>query len=445
MELALAVAPGGGDAFERELLRRMFCPLSGIAQDIGFAKRGPLEPRLAIAGGDLTGVHLLRGLPAPRAGAYHIGGSGTTYAEAVIRTLGETLERYAQFVALADGRHRTRIASLDALRAEGKRVLAPPDLRLYSDEQLARTGFPFSGIDAATPVGWLECRSVLDGSTVWAPAQLALVAYGREAAEPRHAVGVTTGSAAHRGVAPAARNALLELVQIDAAMGHWYGAREALAIPRCARTRAVERVIRSRLHPNGPEPRFFWLPSADLPGFAVACLFEGGSVPRLAAGLGADLRLDRAMYHAFLEAAAVAQLAKVILFRRAMEGNGEEIDPSAIYDLDTNVGYYALDAREAIQRRFGEAGAVAESDLPPDIEEGTARDLRHLVDAFRDTGKELVFLDLTTRDVRDLGFCVVRFWSPDLLSLSLPSAPPLLHPRFAAYGGVTHEAPHPYP
>jgi len=72
-------------------------------------------------------------------------------------------------------------------------------------------------------------------------------------------------------------------------------------------------------------------------------------------------------------------------------------------------------------------------------------DLRHLVDGFAGTGKELVFLDLTTADIRDLGFYVVRVWSPDTISLSLPSAPPVMHPRFQAYGGIRNEAPHPYP
>jgi len=69
----------------------------------------------------------------------------------------------------------------------------------------------------------------------------------------------------------------------------------------------------------------------------------------------------------------------------------------------------------------------------------------HLIAAFKETGKELAFLDLTTPDIADLGFRVARVWSPDTLSLSLPSAAPVLHPRFRAYGGVIRESPHPYP
>jgi ribosomal protein S12 methylthiotransferase accessory factor len=56
-----------------------------------------------------------------------------------------------------------------------------------------------------------------------------------------------------------------------------------------------------------------------------------------------------------------------------------------------------------------------------------------------------VLIDLTTPDIRDLGLRVLRVWSPDLLTLCLPSAPPLAHPRFGDYGGVGEEKPHPYP
>jgi len=38
------------------------------------------------------------------------------------------------------------------------------------------------------------------------------------------------------------------------------------------------------------------------------------------------------------------------------------------------------------------------------------------------TGKRLAVLDLTTPDVADLGFTALRVWSPDTLSLPLPSA-----------------------
>ncbi|MEO3807282.1 hypothetical protein [Nonomuraea sp. B1E8] len=57
----------------------------------------------------------------------------------------------------------------------------------------------------------------------------------------------------------------------------------------------------------------------------------------------------------------------------------------------------------------------------------------------------MLYADLTTRDARALGFTVARVWSPDTLSACLASAPPAAHPRFAAYGGIVRNDPHPYP
>jgi thiazole/oxazole-forming peptide maturase SagD family component len=430
------------------LLRRMLCPMTGLSQSIGLVLRSALEPRLAIAGGEMTGVHLLRGLPAPRAGAYHIGGSGTTYEEAIIGTLGETVERYAHYASIAGGCHRITVASLDEINAGPHPVSIVPDFQHFSDDQFARSGFPYSRIDASAPIGWVAATSMVEGAMRWAPAQETLVGYVRQPEERRYMVGVTTGTAAHTDPDKALRNALLELIQIDSAMGHWYGNRPALLLEPDGRTRAVFELIERHRHPAGPDTRFYWLSNPDLPGFAVACVIAGGEIPRAAVGLGCDLRLERAIYKAFLEGVAVAQLAKVILFRQSVdEYPARELggDSPEIYDLDTNVAFYASQDRSRLGERFAGGPVVGTSDLPPDAACDPACDCRYLIEAFAKTGKELVYLDLTTCDVAELGFRVTRVWSPDTLSLCLPSAPPAAHHRFRAYGGVIHEDPHPYP
>ena len=447
MNVAVGAAADPLDPATALLLRRMVCPLTGLAQSVGFARRGALEPRVAVAGGEMTGVHVLGDRPPPREGAYHIGGSGTTFEEVVIRTLGETIERYAQFTPDQAGRRAGVVASLAELRERGERVVANEGCRFFTDAQLARDPFPFAPLSEDTPIGWTSAISLPGGEDCWAPAQQVLVGYVKSEGERQYMPAVTTGTAAHTGLAGAIRNALLELVQIDAAVGHWYGSTEAIEIEPDARTAAAMRLISRLLRPGGPEPRFLWLPSADLPGFAVACVIEWDELPRLAVGLGCDLKLSRAMHKAFLEGAAVAQLAKVILFRQATAGAVPgAADPGSIFDLDTNVAYYAVHADEpAIVEKLTGCERRAALDLPADLAGTAAGDVRTLLDAFAKRNRRLVLLDLSTADVRALGFRVVRLWSPDLLALPLPSAPPLEHPRFADYGGAAHDAPHPYP
>ena len=220
----LSGSNGHVPATTERLVRRMLCPLTGLTQTIGFVMRDSMEPRLAVSGGEMTGVHVLRGARPPRPGAYHIGGAGTTYAEALIKTLGETVERYSHFAALAGGLP-VSIASVRTMRASGGRAYFPDSTELYSTQQLARSGFPFVALDDDDVIGWVMARSPTRGEVVAIPAQQTLVGYARAAGEPPFTAGVTTGSAAHTNRERALRNALLEVVQIDSAIGCWYGRR----------------------------------------------------------------------------------------------------------------------------------------------------------------------------------------------------------------------------
>ena len=301
------------------------------------------------------------------------------------------------------------------------------------------------------PIGWVRATSLIDSQPIWAPAQLVLVGYRtRESAGERTILpAVTTGTAAHTSAIRALRSALLEIIQIDAAMGHWYSSRTAPRITLDARTRSIERVLRQQFDRNAPEPEFYWLESPDLPAFAVACVIRGDPTPAVAVGLGCDLTLEDAMYRALLEAVAVVQLAKVVSFYDSVDrqmGVAEPVDPTRILDLDRNVAYYALPDRAAyVDAKFDRRSTLPASALPADEILSVEQAVPRIIDAFRTTGKELVLVDLTTDDIRDLGFCVMRPWSPDTISLCLPSAPPLTHRRFDAYGGAQHVRPHPYP
>ena len=214
------------------------------------------------------------------------------------------------------------------------------------------------------------------------------------------------------------------------------------------RVTLARQTIERTLHRHGPSLRFFYLPNADLPGFSIACLVESGEVPHVAVGLGCDLRLSHAIYKAFLEGVAVAHLAKIVLFRQRVENAAGVADAATdvFYDLDSNVGHYA-DGRDAevIDACFPREPSIDAADLADDACGSPGEDVALLLGAMAATDKRLALVDLTTRDVADLGFNAVRVWSPDTLSLPLPSAPPVRHPRFVAYGGVTHERPHPFP
>ncbi|GII60440.1 streptolysin associated protein SagD [Sphaerisporangium krabiense] len=444
LDARLAEAP---DQFTARLRARMHSPLCGLMTSMGFLQRQRGAPRLMVAGGELTGVHVLRGLPAPKIGAYHIGGYGLRPFEAHVRTLGEVVERYGGYIAPVSGRFPVRHASVNELRDAGELCDAGPAAP-YTPEQYARPGFPFRPRRDDDVIGWVRATLLAGGADCWVPAQMLLVGYVVQdtRGEPWLSPAVSTGTASHTDPDRAALNALEEMVQIDAALSHWYGGSRSARITAGSRTAALQRVIQKSFDAKGDRPEFHLLPSADLPGFTVACLIRSpdGRLPAIAVGLGIDGVLERAMYRALLEAAGVRGLATWSALRQRFEQ-----EPAAgedIFDLESNVSFAAQpEGARVVERRFADCDEVSADDLPPDDERQAGVRVRELVRAFHATGKRLYAADFTTVDVAALGFVVARFWCPDLVTLPLPSAPAAAHERFAAYGGFRRHDPHPYP
>ncbi len=432
------------------LRRRMHNPICGLLKSMGFLIRERAGARMIIGSGDVTGVHILNNQPPPRPGSFHLGGAGIVPFESHIRILAETLERYAGHSATAGGLFPVRRATWQELTAQQQPCLVREDLEVFAPEQFAQQGFPFAPFAPDAPIGWAKLPSLVGGVDTLVPAQWFLLGYIPRLGEPWMGTAVTTGTAAHTDPPRALLSALEEVVQLDATMGHWHGASRSIRIRHDRRTDLLRRMIDRQPAAFGLEPEFHLLPNADLPGFNVACLLRQpeGLVPRVAIGLGSGADLLQSMYRSLLEAVAVQWLAAwLVIEEKALTSSSEGPDAGRdLFNLEGNVGLAAgNDGSQAVEERFNHGDHADASDLPPDHPGDVRARVRTLVDAFRDTGKRLYWGNLTTPDIASLGFTVMRVWSPDTLSLSLPGAPESRHRRFEQYGGFSHATPHPYP
>jgi hypothetical protein len=116
----------------RQLMNQMLSPICGLVQEIGFIKRNKFGARVLTAGADITGVHTLLNRENPGRGAYHTGGAGIFLNEPIIKSLGETVERYSQLIAELTSRNEFVFASYEEMTQKYDNVLQREYLDLYS-------------------------------------------------------------------------------------------------------------------------------------------------------------------------------------------------------------------------------------------------------------------------------------------------------------------------
>ena len=436
---------------QERLLRRMLSPFVGLDQMVGTIVRGRREPRLHVMGGDLAGVHLLRGQERPKPGAYHIGGAGILLGESIIRTCGETAERYAQLVAEYTRRDEIEYGSYEEMRTRGKNLPSQECFKYFTEVQLAKQSLGLSEFDCDSVFAWVPAFSIPRFTETWVPAQAVFVGYVPKlsAGEPWLYPCMTTGTAVHTTYFAALRNALLELVQIDAAIGFWYTGRQTKTIIMDGAASLVNSLIERTLLGTGITARFCLFDFDIKNVCSVACILESSEgYPEAAVGLGIEFDAIQAMYKAFLEAIGVFQLAKITTVHDSAE-SGSQNDlskqPDCLFDLDHNVKYYARPEHKSLLRRcFGCTETVSTANLVNSPSFSDMNCVSRLIAELAYNNIRLFVQDLSWNDIRKLGLKCVRIWSPDLLPMCLPSLPPAKHPRFAAFGEVSTEWPHPY-
>lgn len=427
------------------LTQFLVSPFCGLVQELGFVTRSKFDMQMTIGSAALTGIHALYNRENPGRGAYHIGGTGTYLQEAQTKMLAESVERYAQMISPFFYREKMKFATYQQMHDKNMNVMNIRDLSFYKKQQLEMQGFPFVPMDQDRPISWIEMQNCFNQTILWIPAQCVLVGYNirREHQEPWLISAVTTGTAAQHDYEKAYLNAIMELIQIDTIMGHWYGNWDCYRIIFDDRLKTLQRFIQKQLQYSLHAFHFYFIPNPNFQIFTVACTYQQElGRPKLVIGLGVDLNLENAMYKALLETIASIGLARMVLTKDHFD---KKQPTNKIYDLDQNVALYANSNHPRIQDRFANMSTICARDLADDFNGTEQARLTFLLKTFEKYHLSLYHLDLTKGEIFDTTLKVVRVFSPDLLPLCLPSAPPKAHRRFEDYQGAQHDDPHPYP
>jgi thiazole/oxazole-forming peptide maturase SagD family component len=386
---------------------------------------------------------------------YHLSGYGTFYEEALIRLVGEAIERYSLLVAAQTMAERIEYASYDEISSRG-RVVPIEYMRPFSDadyENLNRGQWKgYRRLEPTDIVGWIKCPSLFDPENeIWIPAQMLFVGYkaDRSRGEVSFFPGFSTGTASHMSLEKALQSAILEFIEIDALMLQWY---TDLKAPAVTVDDGTVSALAPRLFGSDSEYDVLALDlrvlkNVDAHVFASILINRDNQRPFIVLGAQGQLDPIRAFYRSLMEAVAGSFLGIYgpLFLPKQYLSSSKEPD---FTDLDRNVSFFASaeDAdrkRQLIQNLIG--GRIVLSGMKNYDTGDTRADTIRLIRQLSSVSEYAVFLDITPPETRDRGWKVARVFFPELLTMCVPGVPYSQHPRIKAYGGITNQYPHPLP
>ncbi|MEV0319255.1 TOMM precursor leader peptide-binding protein [Streptomyces sp. NPDC050658] len=225
--------------------------------------------RGAAANANLNGTMRLGGRRSEGVPLYEVSWSGHSgsYAESEAMAFLEGLERYAG--QHARGRRPAATASLRELRQRSVPALDPSKTLRHTPEFYAARSPGMVPFSQDLSVDWVWGHSLRDDRAVLVPEQLAF--YGPRPSGVRFTTSSSSGCATGSCLEEAALFGLLELIERDAFLLTWYGARRVPRIDPASCDRPATAALIDRMRGAGYDIHLFDM-RVDLPVPAVLCV-----------------------------------------------------------------------------------------------------------------------------------------------------------------------------
>lgn len=343
------------------------------------------------------------------------GGGGEVLLHALAATIGEAAERYCMFF------YDKNEMILAPHREVAEHAASPDYLRLYSQKQIEGLG-PNARVtyfDENTPVRWVWGYSLTTQTPRLVPASLVYMNYQFGEDEPVIGRNASTGLAANLTIEEAILTAIYEVVERDAFTICWLSRRPGRKIT--IDDEGLLGLLRKKFHYDHPkvEARVFDI-TLDVPIPSVFVMIKRPAEfgPAICVGSTSRLSPVAAVHKGFLEA------GQGIPYFRFLLAQLKDWEPSDDYlnvtSFDHHCVFY-LKRPDLVPEAFAFLDR-AEAEVPlssmPDRSTGRVLgDINLCVDMLREAGLEVIVVEITTPDIRDVGMRVVRVLIPGMVPL----------------------------
>jgi ribosomal protein S12 methylthiotransferase accessory factor len=344
------------------------------------------------------------------------GGSGASVDpdRARIKAVGEAIERYCSAIHAPE---RLVYATWNDL---GEQASPPETFALFSQRQYAEPGFPFAPFTRETPINWVRGYSLVHRVERYVPAAYTYLAYEHaEHGEARFNQPISTGCAAGPTLAAAATKAILESIERDAFMITW---QHRLAPQQVDLERVADPLVIRLLDAFAGLPVTIRAVSVSvdigIPVILIVVASASGQPPCRLVAMGTDPDPARALVLALEEACLSFWSVRRIIAHSTTPPMTNFDDITQLHD---RAEAYALlpGLQPALAFLEQPKGVLDVVDAGGAAEPGMSGRLRRVMDEVATRGLDVIAVDLTTPDIDDVGFKVVRAVIPGLQPLDI--------------------------
>lgn len=369
------------------------------------------------------------------------GGVDVRREGAMIAAVGECLERYCPMMYT---REELKLSTFNELEEEGLHAVPPERFSLFSSEQYQSPDFPFEPIMSDSLLNWVQGYSLTDGESVFIPAAFVFLPYvypDRKKGEKIVTESISTGLSCRDTMESALLYGILEVIERDALALTWLATIPAPEIE--TKFEAVDAVLDRVAHTQAEIHLFNITTDISIPVALAVGVFPHSGQPAVVTGASCRPTLESAAAKALMEVGQEYPVAKWLMHqnREYVYRPGYE----DVTDFDNHVHFYTAKAHKAqFDFLFGDAQKRELQELTG----SPSSMMEKLVLLLKRRAIDVVAVDMTTPDVRELGFYVVRVVIPQLEPLNGGH-------QFRALGGKRLQAykspnevnsfPHPFP
>lgn len=341
------------------------------------------------------------------------GGASINEKEAKMRALGEAIERYCSFINFED---EFIYASYDEI---GSDALDPTTLPICSEREYANARNYLVKPSRDLKLYWTSGFSLSEARNKKVPANLVYLSHRYRSTLEQINLPISTGLACGASIAEAVQSGICEVVERDALMVTWL---HQLPVPKIDLTSIKDENILerlSRLDKAQLEPVVFNITTEiQIPSVMLILISKNRITPVLTVTTATHPDPKRAIAKAIDEGVSTRKYC-IGKFREGIASLPNIANPADFIELEDHLlSYIFPEAIDKFSFLLEHSSTIEVKELPNLSSTNPAVTLRNMMKRLDRWDMEVIAADLTTPDIREAGFTVVRVLIPQLQPLS---------------------------